>query len=158
MVALSPLPASARIACVLVAAGNGQRFGGGRAKQFLTCAGQPVIRHAAAALAAEGVAIQPVGDGAAISAALAGVAHLPPVAGGASRQDSVRAGLAALAAMAPDIVLVHDAARPFIPPGTIASLVAALASHGGAIPAVPVADTLKRGAGGLITATVDRTG
>jgi 2-C-methyl-D-erythritol 4-phosphate cytidylyltransferase/2-C-methyl-D-erythritol 2,4-cyclodiphosphate synthase len=80
------------------------------------------------------------------------------VPGGATRQDSVRAGLEALAGDPPDIVLVHDAARPFIPPGTIAALVAALRTHGGAIPAVAVADTLKRGSGGVITATVDRAG
>ena len=144
------------IACVLVAAGSGQRFGADIPKQFLACAGQPIIRHAAVTLAAAGVIIQPVGDRAAIALALAGVAHLPPVPGGASRQDSVRAGLEALADRRPDIVLVHDAARPFIPPGTIDALVRALATHGGAIPAV--ADTLKRGSGGQIVATVDRTG
>jgi len=55
-------------------------------------------------------------------------------------------------------VLVHDAARPFIPPGTLEALTAALSTHPGAIPAAPVADTLKRGAHGTITATVDRTG
>jgi len=127
-------------------------------KQFLALAGRPVIRHAAERLAAEGVEIQPVGDAAAIGAALAGIAHRPVVPGGATRQDSVRAGLEALVDAAPDIVLVHDAARPFIPPGTIATLVAALGGHGGAIPAAPVADTLKRGADGAIAGTVDRTG
>ena len=152
------LPASPRIACVLVAAGSGQRFGGAVAKQFLVCAGLPVIRHAAIALLAEGVAVQPVGDAEAIAAALAGLDCRAPVPGGATRQDSVRAGLEALADLAPDIVLVHDAARPFIPPGTLAALVAALADHAGAIPAVAVADTLKRGADGLIAGTVDRSG
>jgi len=152
------LPSSPRIACVLLAAGNGQRFGAERAKQFLACAGRPVMRHAAEAFARAGVAIQPVGEAAPIEAALAGLVHLPPVPGGATRQDSVRAGLEALAADPPDIVLVHDAARPFIPPGTIAALVAALAGRGGAIPAAPVADTLKRGRDGMIAATVDRTG
>jgi 2-C-methyl-D-erythritol 4-phosphate cytidylyltransferase / 2-C-methyl-D-erythritol 2,4-cyclodiphosphate synthase len=158
MTTLAVLPQPPRIACVLVAAGSGQRFGTALAKQFATCAGKPVIRHAAEALAAAGVAIQPVGDAAAIGMALAGLDHLPVVAGGGTRQDSVRAGLEALADGAPDIVLVHDAARPFIPPGTIAALVKALADHGGAIPAAPVADTLKRGSDGRITATVDRAG
>ncbi len=158
MAVFPPLPPSPRIACVLVAAGSGQRFGAGMAKQFLPCAGRPVMRHAAEALARAGVVIQPVGDALAIAAALAGIAHLVPVPGGATRQDSVRAGLEALATDAPDIVLVHDAARPFIPPGTIDALVAALAVHGGAIPAVPVADTLKRGHDGVVAATVDRTG
>ena len=155
---LPPLPAVPRIACVLVAGGNGQRFGAGVAKQFLPLAGRAVMHHGASALAAAGIAIQPVGDAEAIGVALAGLAHRAPVPGGATRQDSVRAGLEALADFAPDIVLVHDAARPFIPPGTIDALVAALARHGGAIPAAPVADTLKRGADGLVGGTVDRTG
>ena len=70
----------------------------------------------------------------------------------------MRAGLEALAGAAPDIVLVHDAARPLIPPGTIPALLAALERMAGAIPAVPVADTLKRVEAGLITATVPREG
>ena len=155
---LPPLADAPLVACVLVAAGSGQRFGGALAKQFSCCAGKPVMRHAAEALAASGVMIQPVGDAVAIDAALAGLAHRPAVPGGASRQASVLAGLEALAGAAPDVVLVHDAARPFIPPGTIAALLAALAGHGGAIPAVPVADTLKRGEAGRITGTVDRSG
>ncbi len=149
---------SPRIAALLVAGGSGSRFGAAQPKQYLSLAGRPVIAHAAAALAAEVTWVQPVGDVAAITAALAGLDHLPPVAGGATRQDSVRNGLEALAAYAPDIVLVHDAARPFVPPGTVAALVAALAHHAGAIPAVPVADTLKRGADGMIAGTVPRDG
>jgi 2-C-methyl-D-erythritol 4-phosphate cytidylyltransferase/2-C-methyl-D-erythritol 2,4-cyclodiphosphate synthase len=145
-----------KIAVILVAAGTGSRFGADTPKQFLLLAGKPIIAHAAAALAREVALIQPVGEAGPIAAALAGIPHLPPVGGGATRQASVRAGLEALAPHAPDIVLVHDAARPFLPPGTIAALVAALASHPGAIPAVPVADTLKRGTDGIITGTVSR--
>ncbi|MBS0561742.1 MAG: 2-C-methyl-D-erythritol 2,4-cyclodiphosphate synthase, partial [Proteobacteria bacterium] len=74
------------------------------------------------------------------------------------RQASVLAGLEALAPLAPDIVLVHDAARPLIPPGTVEAVVAALAEAPGAIPAVPVADTLKRAPDGRIEATVPRAG
>jgi 2-C-methyl-D-erythritol 4-phosphate cytidylyltransferase/2-C-methyl-D-erythritol 2,4-cyclodiphosphate synthase len=82
------------------------------------------------------------------------------VAGGATRQASVRAGLEALAAAepAPDIVFVHDAARPVVPPGVIEALTAALVESPGAIPAVPVADTLKRAEAGRISATVPREG
>ncbi|MBW4091442.1 MAG: bifunctional 2-C-methyl-D-erythritol 4-phosphate cytidylyltransferase/2-C-methyl-D-erythritol 2,4-cyclodiphosphate synthase [Proteobacteria bacterium] len=145
-----------RIAALLVAAGSGSRFGADTPKQFLTLAGTPVIRHAARALAAHVALLQPVGDAAAIEAALEGIPHLPPVPGGVTRQDSVRAGLEALVPHAPDIVLVHDAARPIIPDGTIAALRTALADAPGAIPAVPVADTLKRVAAGRITATVAR--
>jgi 2-C-methyl-D-erythritol 4-phosphate cytidylyltransferase/2-C-methyl-D-erythritol 2,4-cyclodiphosphate synthase len=146
-----------RIAAILVAAGAGTRFGAAAPKQFAMIAGRPVIRWAADALAPHVAALQPVGDAGPIDAALAGLAHLPTVPGGATRQDSVRAGLEALEAWAPDIVLVHDAARPHVPTGTIAALLAALATHKGAIPAVPVADTLKRGETGLIAATVSRT-
>ena len=147
-------PSSPRIAAILVAGGSGTRLGAAVPKQFLMLGGRPVIRHAAEALG--DVLLQPVGDPAAIGAALAGIAHLPPVAGGATRQASVRAGLEALAPHAPDIVLVHDAARPVVPAGTVAALVAALAECPGAIPAVPVADTLKRATAGRIEATVPR--
>jgi 2-C-methyl-D-erythritol 4-phosphate cytidylyltransferase/2-C-methyl-D-erythritol 2,4-cyclodiphosphate synthase len=147
-----------RIAAILVAAGSGSRFGGETPKQFLTLCGKPVIRHAAEALAQSVTLLQPVGDARAIDPVLAGMAHLPTVPGGAARQDTVRAGLEALVPHAPDIVLVHDAARPFIPPGTITALLAALADAPGAIPAVPVADTLKRGAAGVIVETVPRAG
>ncbi|HKM61535.1 MAG TPA: 2-C-methyl-D-erythritol 2,4-cyclodiphosphate synthase [Acidisphaera sp.] len=147
-----------RIASLLVAGGTGSRFGGARAKQYLPLLGRPVIRHAAEALASAGDLLQPVGDPPAIEAALAGLPHLPPVPGGETRQASVRAGLEALAPHAPDIVLVHDAARPLIPPGTIPALVAALADHDGAIPAAPVADTLKLAEAGRIVRTVPRDG
>ena len=147
-----------RIAAILVAAGSGSRFGADTPKQFLSIAGRPVIRHAAEALARDVTLLQPVGDAAAIAAALAGLDHLPTVAGGATRQGRVLAGLEALAAHAPDIVLVHDAARPVIPAGTIPALLAALDAAPGAIPAVPVADTLKRGLDGKIAATVSREG
>jgi 2-C-methyl-D-erythritol 4-phosphate cytidylyltransferase/2-C-methyl-D-erythritol 2,4-cyclodiphosphate synthase len=148
-----------RIAAILVAAGSGSRFGAETPKQFLTLAGKPVIRHAAEALARHVALLQPVGDAAPIEAALRGVAGcLKVIPGGATRQDSVRAGLEALAPHAPDIVLVHDAARPVIPEGTIPALLAALQESPGAIPAAPVADTLKRVVRGVITETVPRAG
>ncbi|HEY7577986.1 MAG TPA: bifunctional 2-C-methyl-D-erythritol 4-phosphate cytidylyltransferase/2-C-methyl-D-erythritol 2,4-cyclodiphosphate synthase [Acetobacteraceae bacterium] len=147
-----------RVAAILVAAGSGSRFGAGVPKQFLPIAGKPVIRHAAEALAADVDVLQPVGDAPAIAAALSGLPHLPVVAGGATRQDSVRHGLEALAASPPNFVLVHDAARPRFPAGTVAALLAALGGADGAIPAVPVADTLKRVADGVIGATVAREG
>jgi 2-C-methyl-D-erythritol 4-phosphate cytidylyltransferase/2-C-methyl-D-erythritol 2,4-cyclodiphosphate synthase len=146
------------VAAVLVAAGSGSRFGAETPKQFLSLAGKPVIRHAAEALAAHVTLLQPVGDPPLIEAALSGLPHLPPVPGGATRQDSVRAGLEALEPASPEVVLVHDAARPLIPAGTIPALLAALADAAGAIPAVPVADTLKLVTNGLIAATVPRDG
>jgi len=150
--------AGMQIAAILLAAGSGSRFGTDIPKQFFSVAGKPVIRWAAEALSREAALLQPVGEAGPIAAALAGLAHLPVVAGGETRQASVRAGLEALAPLGPDIVLVHDAARPFIPAGTVAALLAALEEAPGAIPAVPVADTLKRAAGGKILATVDREG
>ena len=146
------------LAALLVAAGTGSRFGAQIPKQYVEVAGKMVIRHAAEALLRDGVILQPVGDFEALNAALAGLPHRVPVAGGETRQDSVRLGLEALADLAPDIVLVHDAARPVIPAGTVGNLVAALEKHGGAIPGAPVADTLKRAAGGLIIGTVSRDG
>ena len=147
-----------RIAALLVAAGSGSRFGGATPKQFMTVAGKPVIRHAAEALLAHVSVLLPVGDAEPIAAALDGLPVLPAVPGGDTRQASVSAGLKALAGNAPDIVLVHDAARPFLPPETIPALLAALRTHDGAIPAIPVADTLKRVQSGRIVATVARDG
>ncbi len=147
-----------RIAAILVAAGTGSRFGGDTPKQFISIAGKPVIRHAAEALLPHVAVIQPVGDAEPIAAALDGLAVLPAVPGGTTRQGSVNAGLHALVPHAPDVVLVHDAARPFLPPTTVPALLAALRSHDGAIPAVPVADTLKRVQSGRIVGTVARDG
>jgi 2-C-methyl-D-erythritol 4-phosphate cytidylyltransferase/2-C-methyl-D-erythritol 2,4-cyclodiphosphate synthase len=146
-----------RIAALLVAAGSGSRFGAAEPKQFYRLAGKPVIRWAAESLLPATSLLQVVGDAAPIAEALDGIPHLPTVPGGATRQESVRAGLEALAPHAPDIVLVHDAARPLIPGGTIDTLLAALGAGSlGAIPAVPVADTLKRADGDAIDATIPR--
>src|SRR3954465_6710275 len=101
-----------RTAAILVAAGSGSRFGADVPKQFLPLAGKPVLRHAAETLAASVDLMQPVGDALAIETALAGLPHLPVVAGGETRQDSVCRGLDALEVEAPDLVLVHDGARP----------------------------------------------
>jgi 2-C-methyl-D-erythritol 4-phosphate cytidylyltransferase/2-C-methyl-D-erythritol 2,4-cyclodiphosphate synthase len=147
-----------RIAAILVAAGSGSRFGGPLAKQFTIIGGKPVLRWAADALLPHVSLLQPVGDAAAIGTVLDGLVHLPVVPGGATRQDSVRAGLEALVPHAPDVVLVHDGARPYLPAGTVPALLAALKDFRGAIPAVAVADTLKRGNGGKIAGTVSRAG
>ncbi|SDB49364.1 bifunctional 2-C-methyl-D-erythritol 4-phosphate cytidylyltransferase/2-C-methyl-D-erythritol 2,4-cyclodiphosphate synthase [Belnapia rosea] len=153
------------IAALLMAAGSGTRFGADQPKQYLPLLGRPVIRHAAEALLAEpGVELLlPVcaaGEEARIAALLEGLPVLPAVAGGATRQASVRAGLEALANRQPppEAVLVHDAARPVVPRGTIPALLAALRGAPGAIPAQPVADTLKRAEGGVIGETVPRAG
>jgi 2-C-methyl-D-erythritol 4-phosphate cytidylyltransferase/2-C-methyl-D-erythritol 2,4-cyclodiphosphate synthase len=150
-----------RTIALLVAAGRGARFGGETPKQYRTLLGRPVLRHAAEALLREGgvaaiLPVTPPGEEAALAAMLDGLPLLPPVPGGATRQASVLAGLEALAADPPDCVLVHDAARPVIPAGTIPAILTALRDLPGAIPAVAVADTLKRGEAGRVVATVAR--
>lgn len=146
-----------RTAALLVAAGSGTRFGADQPKQFAPLLGRPVLRWAAEALR-EIHLLQPVGDPALLDQALTGTGALPTVPGGTTRQESVRRGLEALTSHAPDVVLVHDAARPIVPPGTITALLAALQHAPGAIPAMPVADTLKRAVNGHIAATVPREG
>ncbi|AWJ91283.1 bifunctional 2-C-methyl-D-erythritol 4-phosphate cytidylyltransferase/2-C-methyl-D-erythritol 2,4-cyclodiphosphate synthase (plasmid) [Azospirillum baldaniorum] len=158
----SSINASSCIA-LIVAAGTGQRFGGERPKQYLDLAGQPVLRHTVEAfrrhpkVSAVRVVINPAFRDL-YDAAVAGLDLPEPVAGGASRQDSVRNGLEALADSAPGLVLIHDAARPLIDAGTIDAVIAALDTHPAALAAVPVADTLKRGEDGLVAGTVDRSG
>jgi 2-C-methyl-D-erythritol 4-phosphate cytidylyltransferase/2-C-methyl-D-erythritol 2,4-cyclodiphosphate synthase len=150
------------VAAVVVAAGRGVRAGGSLPKQYRSLAGEPVIRSSLALFAWHGQvgAVQTVihpDDRTSYEAAAAGLKLLPPVAGGASRQASVRAGLEALSARAPDIVLVHDAARPFCSTELVSRAIAACEKTGAAIPALEVTDTIKRvDAEGLVAGTVDR--
>ena len=98
-------------------------------------------------------------DASLYQAAAAGLDLLPPVAGGVTRQASVRAGLEALEPHRPDIVLVHDAARPFVSPALIDRAIAAARVGGAAVPALAVADTVKIVDGsGRVTSTIDRSG
>jgi 2-C-methyl-D-erythritol 4-phosphate cytidylyltransferase/2-C-methyl-D-erythritol 2,4-cyclodiphosphate synthase len=121
-----------------------------------------MIRSSLAALAGhnEISTVQPVihGDDAALfQAATAGIDLLPPVQGGASRQASVRAGLRALESHHPDLVLVHDAARPFASDALITRAIAAAGTSGAAVPVIAVADTVKTvDATGCVTGTIDR--
>jgi len=149
------------VAAIVVAAGRGLRAGGGAPKQYRVVANQPVIRPSLAAFALhpEISAVQPVihpDDVHRFEDAAVGLNVMPPVFGGATRQASVRAGLEALAARKPDLVLVHDAARPFASPALIARAIAA-ARSGAAVPVLPVVDTVKSvDATGIITGTIDR--
>ncbi|KAA2215202.1 bifunctional 2-C-methyl-D-erythritol 4-phosphate cytidylyltransferase/2-C-methyl-D-erythritol 2,4-cyclodiphosphate synthase [Teichococcus oryzae] len=153
-----------RVIALLMAAGQGTRFGAGRPKQFLPLLGRAVLRHAAEALLRDGKveALLPVvaspSEAEAVAAALQGLPVLTPVMGGATRQQSVRAGLEALADEAPDVVLVHDAARPCVPAGTVQALLQALEAAPGAIPAQPVSDTLKLARDGRVLGTHPREG
>jgi len=151
------------VAAVVVAAGRGVRAGGSLPKQYRHLAGEPVIRSSLSLLAWHGQigAVQTVihpDDRANYEAAASGLRLLAPVAGGASRQASVRAGLEALSARAPDIVLIHDAARPFCSAELVSRAIAACGETGAAIPALEVTDTIKRiDAGGRVAGTVDRS-
>jgi 2-C-methyl-D-erythritol 4-phosphate cytidylyltransferase / 2-C-methyl-D-erythritol 2,4-cyclodiphosphate synthase len=151
------------VAAVIVAAGRGHRAGGGTPKQYRTVAGEPVIRPTLRAFLKHPDirAVQPVihpDDEAAFRAATAGMDNLlPPAWGGATRQASVRAGLEALRVGAPDLVLIHDAARPFITEGLISRAITAAQEHRAAVPAVVIADTVKKIDGRqMVTATLDR--
>src|SRR6185437_5623221 len=147
---------------LVVAAGRGTRFGGAMPKQYLPLAGKPVLRHSLETLTRHagidrvGVVFNP-DDAALYDTAAAGLDLLPPVAGGAARQDSVRLGLESLVDLAPNRVLIHDAARPFLAASTIDDVMGALDQSPAAIPALPLLDTVKRGANGVITETLDRT-
>lgn len=151
------------VTALIVAAGKGERLGGNVAKQFLPIAGKPMLRWAVEAMlshpAIDNVAIV-IGEGQENLAdrALNGLSVGSPIIGGKTRQDSVRLGLEALAkAGAPDLVLIHDAARPFCPLEVIDRLLKALKTEFAAVPALPAADTLMRGKGKRLGETVDRT-
>ncbi len=156
-------------AAVIVAAGRGTRAArseSGCPKQYAPLAGTTVLGEAVARFASLS-AIGPIqvvihdADRPLYDAATErfGARLSRPVVGGATRQESVRLGLKALEPEAPERVLIHDAARPFIEPGVIARVIEALAAHAGAIAAEPVTDTLKlAGPGQTIARTVERTG
>lgn len=158
MASPSPLPS---FAAIVVAAGKGLRVGGDTPKQFREWRGKPLIRHSVEALldagAAPLVVVVSAGAEAHAAAALAGLAGMQFITGGATRQDSVRAGLEALAPAAPASVLIHDGARPDLPFEVTARLLAALDHHPGAIPVLPVVDSLAvAGADGTMTGKAER--
>ena len=137
----APLPP---FAAIVVAAGKGLRAGQALPKQFARWRGQPVVRHSVATLLDAGadpliVAVPPGGEDAA-HAALGGLAGYRLAIGGETRQQSVANALEALGSA--ERVLIHDAARPRLPRAVIERLLAALAGHAGAIPVLPVIDSL----------------
>lgn len=139
------LPASSVKAAIVVAAGAGLRAGQPMPKQFAPWRGKPVVRHSVERLAAAGIApiivVIPEGAEEVAGAALDGL-PVRLVTGGITRQDSVRAGLEALAGDAPALVHIHDAARPILPHAVITRLEGALKEQPGAIPVLPVVDSL----------------
>jgi 2-C-methyl-D-erythritol 4-phosphate cytidylyltransferase / 2-C-methyl-D-erythritol 2,4-cyclodiphosphate synthase len=147
------------VTALIVAAGKGERFGGGIPKQYRSLGGKPVLRRAVEALighpaiAATRVVIGKGQDDTAANA-LRGLDVGPFIEGGAERSDSVRRGLDAITG---DAVLVHDAARPFCPPAVVDRLIAQLEFFEGAAPVLPVGDTLAR-ASDHLEEPVDRSG
>jgi 2-C-methyl-D-erythritol 4-phosphate cytidylyltransferase / 2-C-methyl-D-erythritol 2,4-cyclodiphosphate synthase len=152
----------ARVAAIVVAAGQGVRAGGDLPKQFRRVGGDTLLQRALSAFTGASAVslVQPVirpDDLALVRTLTDGMDILPPVSGGATRQASVRAGLEALEPRGPDIVLVHDAARPFASSELIARAIAAAEKTGAAIPGLPVTDTVKRiDRAGMIETTLDR--
>lgn len=136
----------ARAAAIVVAAGQGLRAGQPLPKQFALWRGKPVVRHSVEALLESGISpvlvVIPHGAGPIARHILKGLPEVMLTAGGDTRQESVRLGLEVLAAREPELVLVHDAARPKVPAGVISRLLAALDRHKAAIPTLPVADSL----------------
>ncbi|MDI1285165.1 MAG: bifunctional 2-C-methyl-D-erythritol 4-phosphate cytidylyltransferase/2-C-methyl-D-erythritol 2,4-cyclodiphosphate synthase [Reyranella sp.] len=149
---------------LIVAAGRGSRFGGPLPKQYALLGTQSVLGRTLAVLrATPGIdqirVVIAAGDEGLYQAAVAGFDLLPPILGGPSRQLSVLNGLEALAVDAPDLVAIHDAARPFVRAADIAACLEAVAAPDvdGAVLGIPLADTLKRVTGrGAISETVPR--
>lgn len=148
---------AAGVGAIVVAGGRGERFGGSRPKTLSMLGGRPVVGWAVDAFwrrVARVVLVAPAG----LERTMASAAGVPvvTVTGGARRQDSVRAGLAALGPDV-DVVLVHDAARPLVPAATIDAVLAAVRADGAAVPIETVHSTVKRvGADGFVEATVPR--
>lgn len=145
---------------IIVAAGSGSRAGGD--KQWRDLGGQPVLRRSFEALRAAGaeeiVIVLAPGAEARARETLAGLEGWRGVVGGSTRAASVRAGLAALACPPGQPVLIHDAARPLLPKAVVQRLLEALETHDGALPALPVADSLRRGPAGTMEGVADREG
>lgn len=155
----APTQADTRRSAIVVAAGAGLRAGQPVPKQFAPWRGKPVVRHSVERLMAAGVApivvVIPEGAQDVASAALDGL-PVRLITGGASRQDSVRAGLEALAPDAPAIVHIHDAARPILPLAVVERLEKALVEQPGAIPVLPVVDSLCNASDNLMGAPARR--
>lgn len=145
------MTAQRSIAVIIVAAGTGERIGGGP-KQYRLLAGVPVLARTIAAFTARDdvtwvlPVINPAHTDLFAALHLSDSRLLPAVAGAPARQGSVLAGLEALAALAPDLVLIQDAARPLVDDDTISGVIAALGEA--ALPVLPVTDTIKRSSGG----------
>ncbi len=157
---MPPAPTLPPFSAIVVAAGQGLRAGQPVPKQFVRWRGKPVVRHSVETLLACGAArvivAIPGGADQMAGEALAGLDRVEFVTGGATRQESVRTALEQLANDPPERVLIHDAARPDLPPKVVADLLAALDATPGAIPALPIVDSVAVAANGLMSGTAGR--
>lgn len=141
-----------RCAALILAGGTGTRFGGLAPKQYELVAGKPMLRRAVEAFC-EHPRVDLVrvvigaGDMQSYAAATTGLPVSEPVAGGSTRQKSGLAGLESMACEPPDLVLIHDAARPLVDGPIIDRIIDALQTAPAALPALAINDTLKRAAG-----------
>lgn len=156
-----------RCVALILAGGRGTRLGAELPKQYLPLGADVLLRHAVRGFVdhpeVDDVrAVIGADDRENCDAALAGLEVLEPVTGGVSRQESACLGLESLVGIAPDTVLIHDAARPFADAPTITRTLGALETHPAALPAVAVSDTLKQERAGkgtpLVGRTVERSG
>ena len=157
---MTDVPTLPPFAAIIVAGGQGLRAGQPVPKQFARWRGKPVLRHSVERLAAAGashiviaipegaeeLAAEAVGDNAAV--------HF--VTGGVPRQQSVFRALDALKEQGPAHVLIHDAARPIVPVAVVSRLLAALAENAGAIPVLPVVDSLAVAGENVMVGSADR--
>ncbi len=147
-------------AAIVVAAGKGLRAGGALPKQFANWRGKPLVRHSVEALLDAGanplVVVIPEDGEEFANAALQGLGSIGLIEGGETRQQSVRNGLEALTTSAPDRVLIHDAARPDLPSSVIARLLGALKDNAGAIPVLPVVDSIALAKGSHMAGKAER--
>ncbi|MDX6751334.1 bifunctional 2-C-methyl-D-erythritol 4-phosphate cytidylyltransferase/2-C-methyl-D-erythritol 2,4-cyclodiphosphate synthase [Geminicoccaceae bacterium 1502E] len=152
-----------RCVALIVAAGRGERLGGSLPKQFLPLLGRPMLRRTVERFlghpSVDAVRVVIDRDHEELyRTATAGLALLEPVAGGASRQASVLLGLESLVELAPEQVLIHDAARPLASAALVERVTTTLETADAVLPALPVVDTLKRAEGARTTGDVPRDG
>ena len=159
-VGAQPMAALPPFAAVIVAAGKGLRAGGTMPKQFADWRGKPLVRHSAEAFARLGarpiVVAVPADALVQAQQVLSGIDSVQIVSGGPSRRESVARALEALAPAGPAMVLIHDAARPDLPRSVVERLLGALATQPGAIPVLPVVDSIAVAAGGLMASAARR--
>ncbi len=153
---------SMRVAAVIVAGGSGLRAGGETPKQYQLIGNKPVITRTLEIFACHPQidlvqVVIGVGHETLFETAAEGLILLPSVLGGATRQESCRIGIEALAQYDPTHVLIHDAARPFVSPDTVTTIINELSRTDAVIPGLPIADTIKFAPAGVIQKTIDRS-